>query len=336
MSTETFAALLLHQPGVMEYRHVERPHIGDREVLVKVYACGICGTDRHIYHGTYPASFPVTIGHEFAGVVEQIGKDIRHTAVGDFVSVNPNRWCGNCVSCLEGVPHLCSGMTALGVDVNGGLSVYCAVPEELIYKMKPGTDPLKACLAEPVSCVLHGLDRLQVKAGYRGAVFGGGFIGQLMLQAMRLQGASEVTLVEPQAIKRNVAEKLGFRTIDPVNEKHKIKELIDLDVTVDCAGAGDVLMQCMKATKRGGDILLFAAYPENKAVAIEPFEVFRKELRIIGSFTYPDTQVRAIRMIESGQFELDPIISELSLEDVTGLLEGKRDQAVIKGVVRLP
>ncbi|CAM4091586.1 zinc-dependent alcohol dehydrogenase family protein [Paenibacillus alkaliterrae] len=336
MSNHISVSLVLKQPGDMEMRQVERPAVGEREVLVKVSACGICGTDRHIYHGTYPASLPVSIGHEFAGFIEEVGIGVKQATVGDFVSVNPNIWCGRCSPCLEGNPHLCQSMHALGVDLNGGLSEYCIVPEQLLYKMSPETDPLKACLAEPVSCVLHGLDRLQVKAGYRGAVFGGGFIGQLMLQAMRLQGASEVYLIEPQEHKRQVAEKLGFNTIDPVNEKQKLVELSELDVTVDCAGAGDVLMQCIRATKRGGDILLFAAYPQGKAVSIEPFEVFRKELRVIGSFTYPDTQVRAIRMIESGQFSLDPIISEITLEETADLLEGKLDHKVLKGVVRLP
>jgi L-iditol 2-dehydrogenase len=336
MNNETFTSLLLHKPGDIEIRQVERPVIGEKEVLIRVSACGICGTDRHIYHGTYPASFPVSIGHEFAGVVEEIGVQVRHSAVGDFVSVNPNIWCRHCPSCLEGIPHMCSGMTALGVNLNGGLSMYCAVPEELIYKMAPETDPLKACLAEPISCVLHGLDRLNVKAGYQGVVFGGGFIGQIMLQAMRLQGASQVILVEPQEIKRKVAADLGFQTIDPINEKHKLEALSNLDVTVDCAGAGDVLSRCIQLTKAGGDILLFAAYPQGKAVPIEPFEVFRKELRIIGTFTYPDTQIRAIRLIESGQFKLDTILKEISLEDVADLMEGKLDDQVIKGVVRLP
>lgn len=335
MNKESFAALILQAPGQIELQYKERPAPGDRDVLVKVLYCGICGTDRHIYKGSYPATFPVTIGHEFAGIVEEIGQEVSHTKVGDFVSVNPNIWCGRCTSCLEGVPHLCSQMAALGVDLNGGLAAYCTVPEQLVYKMSPATNPAAACLAEPISCVLHGLDRLQVKAGYRGAVFGGGFIGQLMLQIMKLEGASEVILVEPQENKRKAAEKLGFVCIDPISEKHKLAALVDLDVTVDCAGAGDVLSQCAKATKPGGSILLFAAYPKGKQVPIEPFELFRKELKLIGSFTYPDTQIRAIRLIESGQLQLESLLTEITLEEVKDVLEGRLDQQLIKGVVRL-
>ncbi|WP_274650597.1 zinc-dependent alcohol dehydrogenase family protein [Paenibacillus humicola] len=333
---ETSLTLTLRRPGEIEITAKERPAIGDREVLVKVAACGICGTDRHIYHGSYPASYPVTIGHEFAGVIVETGKDVRSASIGDLVSVNPNIWCGRCAACLEGMPHLCAGMTALGVDLNGGMAAYCAVPEHLLYRMSPGTDPLKACLAEPISCVLHGVDRLQMKAGSRAAVFGGGFIGQLMLQALRMQGAAEVVLVEPQPLKRRAAESLGFAAIDPLSEKDKLERLTDFDVTADCAGAGDVLMQCVRLTKRGGDVLLFAAYPQGKAVPVEPFDIFRKELRLIGTFTYPDTQLRAVRMIEAGMFELDPIISEVALHDVADVLEGKRDDRIIKGVVRLP
>lgn len=329
-------SLILHRPGVIEIRQADRPSIGSNEVLVKVSTCGICGTDRHIFHGTYPASLPVSLGHEFAGIIEETGSGVKIASVGDFVTVNPNIWCGHCPSCLQGSPHLCTGMRALGVNLNGGLSSYCVVPEELIYTMAPGVDPLKACLAEPISCVLHGLDRLQIRAGYRAAVFGGGFIGQLMLQTLRLQGASEVTLIEPQAHKRKVAEELGFQAIDPFAGKSALEELTGLDVTVDCAGTGDVLMQCIRATKQGGDILLFAAYPQGKTVPVEPYEIFRKELRVIGSFTYPDTQVRAIRLIEAGAYKLDQIITEIALEEVEDLLRGKCDEEVIKGVVRLP
>ncbi|AJY74242.1 zinc-dependent alcohol dehydrogenase family protein [Paenibacillus beijingensis] len=328
-------SLILHKPGEIEIRQVDRPSIGSNDVLIKVSACGICGTDRHIFHGTYPASLPVSPGHEFAGVIVETGSGVKHAAVGDFITVNPNIWCGHCPSCLQGAPHLCTAMRALGVNLNGGLSSYCVVPEELVYKIAPNVDPLQACLAEPVSCVLHGLDRLQIKAGYRAAVFGGGFIGQLMLQTLRLQGASEVTLIEPQAHKRKVAAELGFQAIDPFAGKSALEELADLDVTVDCAGAGDVLMQCVRATKQGGDILLFAAYPQGRTVSIEPYEIFRKELRVIGSFTYPDTQVRAIRLIEAGAYKLDSILTEIGLEEVEDLLQGKRDEDVIKGVVRM-
>jgi 2-desacetyl-2-hydroxyethyl bacteriochlorophyllide A dehydrogenase len=331
--TESHSLQVL-KPGQMEIRPLERPAIGDHEALLRVAACGICGTDRHIYHGTFPATLPVVLGHEIAGWVVETGDKVTKVKTGDLVSVNPNIWCGRCQPCLEGQAHLCMNMKALGVDLNGGMAHYCAVPEQLLYKMKPDTDPLKACLAEPVSCVLHGIDRLRARAGCRAAVFGGGFIGQLMLQVLRLQGISEITLVEPVAYKRQIAERLGFRTIDPVHEREALEQLSELDVAIDCAGAGDVLAQCIRMTKRGGRVLVFAAYPQGKEVPIEPYAVYRKEISLIGSFTYPDTQLRAVRMIESGQLLLDPLITAVDLEQAMSLIKGEADSTVLKGVIK--
>ncbi|WP_168119660.1 zinc-dependent alcohol dehydrogenase family protein [Paenibacillus sp. HB172176] len=334
-TTLAFPSLRLTSPGHMSIAEQSLPKLREHEVLVKVAACGICGTDRHIYHGSYPATLPVVPGHEFAGHIEALGSGVANVEIGQFVTINPNIWCRHCQACLEGRPHLCSNMQALGVNLDGGMSLYCVVPEQLLYNVLPMIDPLKACLAEPISCVLHGLDRLEIKAGTRAAVFGGGFIGQLMLQAIQLQGATEVILVEPQAHKRQVANELGFATIDPFSEPSMMTKLKDLDFTVDCAGAGGVLTQCVNATKPGGDVLLFAAYPQGKALPIEPYEIFRKELRLIGTFTYPDTQLRAIRLIEKGAFELDSLITAVSLEEVQDYLEGLRDDEIIKAVVKL-
>jgi 2-desacetyl-2-hydroxyethyl bacteriochlorophyllide A dehydrogenase len=334
MSASALVSLVVADVGKIEIGRMEKPAVGGQEVLIRVSACGICGTDRHIFHGTYPAALPVSIGHEFAGIVEETGPDVKDISVGDLVSINPNIWCGRCTPCLEGVQHLCKAMKAKGVDLNGGLSSYCVVPESLVYRIAPGTNPVHASLSEPVSCVLHGVDRLEVKAGFTAAVFGGGFIGQIMAQVLRLQGAHDVMVVEPQAHKREIAERVGFKTIDPIQEKEKLEALRELDVAVDCAGAGNVLMQCVQSVKRGGNVLLFAAYPQGKSLPIEPYEVFRKELRIIGSFTYPDTQLRAIRLIESGKLQLDPLVTVIGLEDVQDLLEGKLDHRVIKGVVK--
>ncbi|REK66613.1 MAG: iditol 2-dehydrogenase [Cohnella sp.] len=334
MRDSALISLIVTGVGEIEIAQMEKPAVGSQDVLIQVSACGICGTDRHIFHGTYPAALPVSIGHEFAGVVAEVGSDVTKVAFGDLVTVNPNIWCGRCTPCMEGVPHLCTNMKAKGVDLNGGLSSYCVVPESLIYRIAPGTDPVHASLSEPVSCVLHGVDRLEVKAGYTAAVFGGGFIGQIMAQILRLQGASDVMVVEPQEHKRKVAEQAGFKTIDPIRERDKVEALRDLDVTVDCAGAGNVLMQCVQSVKCGGNVLLFAAYPQGKSLPIDPYEIFRKELRIIGSFTYPDTQLRAVRLIESGKLQLDPLITVIRLEQVKELLEGKLDHCVIKGVVK--
>jgi L-iditol 2-dehydrogenase len=335
MMEDLLPSLFVEKSGHAKIDHLDKPIPSDHEVVVQVVACGICGTDRHIYHGKFPARYPVVIGHEFSGKIVSIGSKVQDLELGDLVSINPNIICGQCSLCREGFTHLCKKMIALGVDLNGGLSPYCLVPIAQIYKIDPLMDQLEASLAEPLSCILHGVDRLQVKAGTTAAVFGGGFIGQLMAQVLHLNGAVHVTVFEPNRNKRKIAEDLGFTAVDPTDEqgKRKLAALDGFDITVDCAGAGDVLQQCIEATRPGGKILLFAAYPSGKQVPIIPFDVFRKELQIIGSFTYPDTQLRAIRLLASKLLKLESIVTAISLEEVIPLLKGELDDKIVKGIV---
>lgn len=335
MKKDSLKALRVLGKHRMEIQTFSVPEIGSSDVLVQVTACGICGTDRHILHGEYPAKYPVIIGHEFCGRVIGVGDKVEEVKIGDSVSINPNIVCGSCANCREGTPHLCERMVALGVDLDGGLAPYCRVPASQIYKLDPDNDLIESCLAEPLSCILHGIDRLGVLAGTKAVVFGGGFIGQLMAQMLKLQGTVRVVIVEPQEHKRQAAKKLGFETIDPASKQgwRELDSLHGWDVTVDCAGAGQVLEECVRITRSGGRILLFAAYPKGKAVSIVPHEIFRKELEIIGSFTYPDTQIRALRLLSSKKLDLEPIIRKISLNDAPKLLNGELDHTVIKGVV---
>ncbi|GBF34268.1 sorbitol dehydrogenase [Desulfocucumis palustris] len=326
-------SFVVKAPQNIAIENIPLPEIGDRDVLVRVAACGICGTDRHIYHGHYPANYPVVIGHEFSGRVERAGREVREVTPGDKVSIDPNILCGTCSSCREGHPNLCRNMVALGVDLNGGLSPYCRVPVSQIYKLPPEADLADASLVEPLSCVLHGVDLLGVKAGTRVVIFGGGFIGQLMAQIIRLQGAARVVLVDPNEDKRAIARSLGFDTINS-RDLRQLESLAEFDASVDCAGAGKVLQQCIEITRPGGKILMFAAYGQGQEVAVTPYDIFRKQLQLIGSFTYPDTQSRAIRLLTSGKIVLDPLVTRIRLDEVVSLFTGERK--LIKGVVVFP
>lgn len=320
------------------YKIIERPpaEIGPHDALVRVAACGVCGTDRHIFLGEYPANYPVVPGHEFCGVVEQVGAEVKDLAVGDKVSVDPNILCGQCPSCREGYPNLCYNMKALGVNIDGGFAPYCRVPVSQIYRLPPEVDLVDMAAAEPLACVLHGVDLIQVKAGTQGVVFGAGFIGQLMAQVFRLQGVSRIVVVEPQANKRKIAAEMGFETADPNSqeEMNRLGKDGEFDYAIDCAGAGNVLEQCVNLVRRGGKVLLFAVYGEEQKIPITPYEIYRKEIHLIGSFTYPDTQARAIRLLAAGKIKLDSLTTKISVDEIPAILNGERE--VVKGVVTFP
>lgn len=194
----------------VEERPVPRP--GRGEVLVRVMACGVCGTDVHIFQGDPGAADcpPGTVpGHEFAGVIEAAGEGVTAFGPGDRVCVDPNKLCGECDFCRGGIGHFCEHMTGIGTTADGGFAEYCVVPQSQLYRVADSVPFEQAAMAEPVSCCLHGLDLCEVRPGSRAAVIGGGMIGLLMVQLLRLAGASFVALLEPVQAKRELGLRLG-------------------------------------------------------------------------------------------------------------------------------
>lgn len=304
--------------GAFETREMPKPVLRDNEVLVKVAACGVCGTDVHIFHGDKGASDvcpPVVLGHEFSGVVTEIGSGVKKLRVGDHVAIDPNSYCGECHYCRIGKKQLCTNLYAVGVSRDGGFAEYCHVPEAQCYTLDPDIPLEYGAMAEPLACCIHGIDRAQIRVGDTVLVIGGGAIGLLMVQLARLSGASRVILSEPVELRRRIALQLGAdAVIDPIHEsvKERITELTGVegtDVVIECVGNTAATAQAFEATKRGTTVLLFSV---PKSGAVHPLsleQVFQKELRIVGSIINPDTHQRAVDLINSGRIILEPILT---------------------------
>lgn len=208
----------------------EMPKVGPKDVLIQVKACGVCGTDVHIYEGDKGAAEvtpPTILGHEFSGVITEVGSEVQHYQVGDRVCIDPNCYCGACDPCRKGVAHYCEHMIGYGTTVNGGFAEYCAVDERQVYKLGEHTTFEQGAMTEPVACCLHGMDMCEIQPGHQVVIIGGGMIGLLQLQLARLAGAAKIALLEPVESKREVAEKLGADVcIDPIHEdvKARLKE----------------------------------------------------------------------------------------------------------------
>lgn len=185
------------------------PEIKPCEVLIQVEACGICGTDVHIYEGDKGAAEvtpPTILGHEFAGVIVKTGSEVVRYHVGDRVCIDPNCYCGVCEFCKSGEVHFCENMIGYGTTVNGGFAEYCAVNESQVYLLGEHTTFAQGAMAEPVACCLHGIDMCNIQPGYQVVVIGGGMIGLLMVQLAKLAGASCVALLEPVEKKRKMGQ----------------------------------------------------------------------------------------------------------------------------------
>lgn len=304
--------------GKFETRSLTGLTPGEGEVRVKVAACGVCGTDVHIYHGSKGSADvtpPVVLGHEFAGVVEEVGPGVDAVAVGDHVTVDPNVYCGKCHYCHIGKKHLCTHLRAYGVNRNGGFAEACVVKQEQCYKLDPQV-PLKyGAMTEPLACALRGADRANIRPGDTVCVLGGGAIGLMMVQLARLAGASKVLLSEPVAQRREIGLKVGAdAAIDPIHEDlpARVKETVGtdgVDVVIECVGNSIAIKQALQICARGATLVLFAVHPMDELDQVSPFEIYNKELTIVGSLMNPDTHGRAAALINSGCIQLEPLIT---------------------------
>ncbi|HMA61632.1 MAG TPA: alcohol dehydrogenase catalytic domain-containing protein, partial [bacterium] len=169
----------------------KKPKIEKDQVLIKVAACGICGTDVKILAGQSHSNPPVVLGHEFCGEIVEIGAEVDDLIKGDFVSVDPNIYCGRCKFCRRGQVNLCENLTAIGVDIDGGFEEYCAVPSGQCYSLNK--KPIQnATLMEPLSCSLFGIKKANIELGDNVAIVGSGMIGIMMIKLSQLKGASRI------------------------------------------------------------------------------------------------------------------------------------------------
>jgi L-iditol 2-dehydrogenase len=327
-------AVVLTAVNEMGVAEVEKPRASVGKSVVKILACGICGTDRHIYKGEYPGNKPVILGHEFGGVIEEVASGSKFK-VGDLVSVDPNIVCGTCVDCLALRTAFCPSLTALGVNINGGIAEYVLTPDTQIYLVRPDLNPLHLAFIEPLACSIRGLDLADLKGGEKVAVLGGGVMGLLVVQLAKLAGASEIVLVTRQKYRREVALKIGAtRTVDPINES--VTDLVKgMDVTFECAGAVETFEQSQQITRRGGAIIVLGLTGSDTKVAIKPFDIVVNEHRIQGSYLNPLTQERSAELVGSGKLNLDILISKVvDLDGVKAILDAPPAEGDIKYIVR--
>ena len=213
---ERMKAIRLDGLGSLALRDVAKPVPGPNEILVKVAACGVCGTDRHLFLGEFPSRPPVTLGHEFAGTIEAVGSAVAGFAPGMTVTGDPNIACGRCPECHRGRVNLCRELRAIGIHRDGGFAEYVLLPERQAHRLPDDFDAVLGAFCEPLACCVHGMDMAEIRSGDSVVVLGGGLIGLLAVQLARLGGATRVVLVTRSAEKRALAETLGATaSVDP-------------------------------------------------------------------------------------------------------------------------
>lgn len=307
----------------------EMPKVGPEDVLIQVKACGVCGTDVHIFEGDKGAADvtpPTILGHEFSGVIVEVGAGVTEYKVGDRVCIDPNCYCGSCEPCRNGVAHFCEHMIGYGTTVDGGFAEYCAVNERQVYKLGENTSFEQGAMTEPVACCLHGIDLCEIRPGHQVVVIGGGMIGLLMLQLSRLAGAAKVALLEPVESKREVAKKLGADIcIDPIHEdvKERLKEagMTWVNTVIECVGRPSTIEQAIEIAGNKAVVMMFGLTKPDETIAVKPFQIFQKELELKASFINPYTQKRALDLIDSGRLDVTSMVYDVrGLEELKDIL----------------
>lgn len=315
------------------------PELGDYDVQIKVAYCAICGSDPHTAEGAFGTDVPITLGHETSGVITALGKKalVKGLSVGDRVAGNFVHFCGTCYYCQNDQQNFCSGGDR---KANTGMSEYVVWHESQVYKLPEGVSLREGCILEPLSVAVHAADKIAPKVGNRVVIFGGGPIGQLTLQVLNLYGATSLTLVEPNALRREQALKFGAKhVIDPigsnvVDEALRITNGLGFDIAVDVSGAPSAVVNLPQVTSNGGRILYGAMYPTDYEMPINLFKYFyRKEMSFSGLFLSPYTFPRAVQLLE--RIELAPFIETVfPLDRITEAFDAHLGGKQLKVLIR--
>ncbi len=320
----------------------ETPKIAHDEVLIKVKACGVCGTDVLVYDGgkgdAEMLAGTVT-GHEFSGVVTAIGENVKNIKVGARVCIDPNLFCGQCYHCKNGNVHFCENMRVYGTNMDGGFAEYCKVKASNVYILGDNTTFEQGAMIEPLSCCLHALDLCGIKAGHNVVVIGGGMMGLIMLQLARIAGAAKIVLLEPTEKKRELGKKLGATAaIDSTNEDVKAKlleyDMTHIDTVIECVGKTNTIEMAIDVAGKGATVMMYGLTNPEATVALKPYECFAKELTLKSSFINPHSMQRALDLLNSGFIDISSQICEVcALEKLPEVLAGAELRAKGKFIV---
>ena len=327
-------AIVLDHPGSFRVANVPDPTPGPGQIVVKVDACGICGTDLHIMDGEFPPTpYPITPGHEFAGtIVASLADPRMNLPAGTRVAVDPSLYCGYCRRCRSGRDNLCENWAAIGDTVNGAFAEYVAVPAVNAHRLPGDLDGQLGAMVEPLACAVHGLRRLGPVFGDTVVLTGAGTMGLLLLQLLLHAGAGPVTVVDRVAERLAVARKLGAAQ---VASDTGALEGERFEIAVDATGVPAVIDAAAGLLDRGGRLLVFGVSPAEATITLSPFRVYNDEITVTGSMAILRSFAPAVDLIAGGAVDPRPLLGEpLPLEEFGEALNRVRGGQGIKWHIR--
>lgn len=299
--------------GRVALRDIPIPEVGDEDVKIKVAYCAICGSDPHLVEGIFGWDVPFGMGHEVSGVVVELGKKatMNGLKVGDRVAGNFLHFCGRCYYCNNGQQQFCEGLP----EGNSGMAEYVVWHESQVYKLPDDISLRKGCMLEPTSIAVRVSDRVNMKIGQRVAISGGGPIGLLILQVLKMNGATSLTVFEPIEERRGVALELGADyVVDPVandvvEEMKSITGGKGFDVVIDASGSVRAVGNLPKITAKAGMLLFAGMYPDTFEMPLNLYQhCYLNEITVTGFFVSPYTFPRTVQLLP--KMKLDQFITK--------------------------
>lgn len=319
-------ALVLTEYNHLEIQDVPRPQIGPEDVLLEVKACGICGSDVHgVDGGSGRRRPPVIMGHEAAGVIAQVGDRVSGWEVGDRVTFDSTISCGACHFCRRGDINLCDCRRVLGVSCeefhrDGAFAEFCAVPENILYRLPDGLSFERAAMVEPVSIAVHAVRRVPVDLNDTALVVGTGMIGLLVVQALRAAGCGRIVAVDVQPSKLELAARLGADVgLSPLETDVQAEVLRmtggrGVDVALDAAGFPQTVALAIGSVRKGGAIGLVGNLTPQVELPLQA--VVTRELTLYGSCASSGEYPACLEMIARDAIDVGPLLTaEAPLSD---------------------
>jgi L-iditol 2-dehydrogenase len=321
-------ALVFHEPKVMEVADLPLKRTGPGEIRVRVLYAGVCGTDRRIFMGTKTVHGPRVIGHEFAGIVDEVGDGVTAWEPGQRVAVYPIVTCGRCHACREGRKNICLRRRTFGYEIDGGFADYVVVVAEAVdggnvVALPDVVSDIAAAASEPVAAALQGVVRAGVRADDAVLIIGAGPIGIAHLELSRLHGASCVIVSEPDGERREGARRRGAtHVINPADGPlaAQVRALMGNDgprIAFVDAGVPALIGEALQSVRKGGRCVIFAGMPTGSRFELDPNTIHYGELDLVGSSgSTPELQAQVLTWASEGRLDLESYVSEvLALDD---------------------
>lgn len=345
-------AVVLHgpdnYPNNYEVMDIEKPVCGSDDILLKMKAAALCGTDKRIFTGakTKGVRKDSVIGHEICGIIDEVGKNVIGFKKGDRVAIANVIPCGHCSACLNGRENACLHRQAIGYEFNGGFEEYVLIPAVCIrsgnvVKLPDNVSYAAGALIEPLACCIRGLRNTGTGFNDTVLIIGAGPIGLMHLQLSLISGAKSVIVSELDKEKRELAKKLGAKiVVDPATEDLS-KIVMDetggegVDRIVMAIGVNALVDSTFKLARKGGTVCLFAGFPKGKMSEFDPSVIHYNELNITGSTAYKRIDyLQAADMVSTGKIDLDAIVShKFRIEDFREALDLHMKGTALKVVI---